>query len=105
VVGILVSLLVGGVEAVQRRLTGAVASVYGAFETALLDAGLALDSAFTTAGTAVLVAQARVNTAIVNTAESAGLAAPVTAAILFTIGVVATFALLRAGLNAVKWIT
>jgi len=105
VVGVLVTILVGGVESIQRRLTAVVVSVYNGFETALRDAGLALESAFGAAATAILVAQARVNTAIISAAEGSGLAAPVTAAILFVIGLVLVFAVLGALLNAVKWVT
>ncbi|WP_284031777.1 hypothetical protein [Halobaculum lipolyticum] len=99
------SFLVGGFAAVNRTLTGTVTTVYAEIRGAFRDAGLAVESAFASGGLAVLDAQAAVNRAIAGAAGDAGFAAPLVIAILFAVAAAATFAALRAFLNAVKWIT
>lgn len=105
VVGILVSILVGGVEAIQTRLTSAVAGAYNGFLSSFATAGREVESAMAGAALSLLDVQATVNASITGVAANAGLGGPVVAVILFAVGIAVSFAALRVGLNAVKWIT
>ncbi|WP_373190074.1 hypothetical protein [Halolamina sp.] len=105
ILSVVITWIVGGVAAVNRRLAGAVASAWAAVTGAFRDAGLAVQSAFRQAGLSVLDVQGVLTRMAVDVTGSAGLATPVVAALLVAVMSVAVFATLRATLNLIKWVT
>lgn len=92
---ILYGILISGLATAYATITGAFSVPFMELQTALSTSGRAVQMAFYEAGLSVLIVVNSISGSLEAAAYSAGIAAPITTAIIFAIGAVFTLALIR----------